>query len=157
MYSIDNNLAENQNIICQARRHWAALLGPLFFIFIGWLTLRSKVPQSIALSAFGFIWGMFSYFHLRNFDIVLTNNLLLIHVGFPLKRSYPIPLNTITLIDFYQPSLGAILNFGKIIIIHGGTKKNVFRFIARPAEFIKEVQETIIAARRQEKPSASEN
>lgn len=157
MVANDNDLAENQRIIYHARRHWAVLLGPLFFIFIGWLTLKSKVPQSIALSAFGFIWGMFSYFQLRNFDIVLTNNQLFIQVGFPLKSSYPIPLNTITLVDFYQPSLGAILNFGKIIIIHGGTKKNVFRFIARPAEFIKEVQETIIAAHPQEKPSASES
>jgi uncharacterized membrane protein YdbT with pleckstrin-like domain len=157
MVTNDNDLAENQRIIFHARRHWAVLLGPLFFIFIGWLTLRSKVPQSIALSAFGFIWGLFSYFQLRNFDIVLTDNQLLIHAGFQRNRSYLIPLDTITGIDYYQPSLGAMLNFGKIIIIHGGTKKNVFRFIARPAELIKEVQEAIIAARREEKPFASKN
>jgi len=56
-------------------------------------------------------------------------------------------------VDFYQPSLGALLNFGKIIIVHGGTGKNVFRFIARPAEFVKKVQETIMTARRHEQPS----
>jgi len=153
MYSIDNKLTENQRIIYQAKRHWAVLLGPLCVLFIGWLSLRSKVPQSPALIAFGFIWGMFSYIKSRNFDIVLTNNQLLINVGFPLKRSYPIPLNTITLVDFYQPSLGAILNFGKIIIVHAGIEKKVFRFIARPAEFVKEVQETIMTARRHEQPS----
>ena len=146
MHSVDNNLIENQKIICRAKRHWAALLGPLFIIFVGGLSLRSNLPQSIALIAFGLIWGLLSYFRLRNFDIVLTHNQLIIHVDFPLKRSCPIPLTTITLVDFYQPSLGAILNFGKIIIVQGGTKKNVFRFIARPAEFIKEVQVTIMVS-----------
>jgi hypothetical protein len=79
----------------------------------------------------------------------------LINVGFPSKRSYAIPLDTITYANCYQPSLGAILNFGKIILVHSGTKKTVFRFVARPAEFVEEVQEAIMATRHVEQPSSA--
>ena len=142
--SLEKPLAENQRIIYQARLHWAILLGPVLVIFIGWLTLESKGPPAVILIAFGFIWGIFSYLNLRQSDILLTNNHLFIKIGFPLKRSYTIPLDTLTQVKYYQPSLGGLLNFGKIMLIHSGTKKHVFRFIARPALLVKEVQETLM-------------
>jgi hypothetical protein len=155
MGTFENGLLEGQEIIYRAGVHWAVLLGPAFLLFIGWLSLWSQRLPSAVLIASGFIWGAFSYLRLRQFDIVLTNNRLLINVGFPLKRSYAIPLDTITYANCYQPSLGAILNFGKIILVHSGTKKTVFRFVARPAEFVEEVQEAIMATRHVEQPSSA--
>ncbi|MBI5602860.1 MAG: PH domain-containing protein [Deltaproteobacteria bacterium] len=146
----EKNLLQDQKIIYQARPHWAVLLGPAFLFFIGWLSMGSQGLPSAVLIASGFIWGTFSTLRLRQFDIILTNNQLLINVGYPLKRSYSIPLDTITFANFYQPSLGAILNFGKIVLVHSGTKKTVFRFIARPAEFVKEVRETIMTTSHHE-------
>ncbi|MGC1401734.1 MAG: hypothetical protein WA974_02275 [Thermodesulfobacteriota bacterium] len=155
MPSTENGLSENRKIIYRATLHWAVLLGPTFLIFMGWLSVGSQGLPSVVLIAFGFIWGAFSTIRLRQSDILLTNNQLEINVGFPLKRSYTIPLDTITLTNCYQPSLGAILNFGKIMIVHNGTKKTVFRFIARPAEFVKKVQETIMTTRHHQQPSPS--
>ncbi len=153
---LEKSLLQDQKIIYQARPHWAVLLGPAFLFFIGWLSVGSQGLPSAVIIASGFIWGTFSYLRLRQFEIVLTNNRLLINVGFPLKRSYSIPLDTIAFANCYQPSLGAILNFGKIILVHSGTQKTVFRFIARPAEFVKEVQETIMTTHHHEKPLSSQ-
>ena len=155
MGALEKGLPPGEKIISRARVRWAVLLGPAFLFFIGWLSLKSQGLPSAVLIASGFIWGAFSYLRLRQFDIVLTNNRLLINVGLPLKRSYAIPLDTITYANCYQPSLGAILNFGKIILVHSGTKKTVFRFVARPAEFVEEVQEAIMTNRHLEQPSPS--
>jgi hypothetical protein len=152
MKPINNTLETNEKIIYRAKHHWGVLLGPIIVIFFAWLMIGSKGPQSIVLFAFGFIWGIFSYVSLRKSEIVLTNNRLLINIGFPLKRFYDIPLNNITHFDFYQPSLGAMLNFGKIIFVQKDKKKKAFRFIDSPAELVREVHKQAMAIRDNTKP-----
>jgi hypothetical protein len=48
-------------------------------------------------------------------------------------------------IDYYQPSLGSMLNFGKIIVVYGGKKKCAIRLVSSPAEFVREVHQQIAA------------
>jgi len=147
MNSIDDKLTKNETIIYRAKYHWAVLLGPVLVILIGELAVRSQGYHAMALIAFGLIWGIFSYISLRRSEIGLTRNKVLINVGFPLNKSYDILLNEIMSIDFYQPSLGSMLDFGKIIIVDKGKKKRAFRLVASPAEFVKEVHQQIIALR----------
>ncbi len=147
-------MKSDERVIYRAKHHWGVLLGPLAVIFIAWLMVGSKGPQVIVLFAFGFIWGIFSYISLRKSEIVLTDNKLIINIGFPLKRFYDIPLNDIAIFDFYQPSLGSILNFGKIILVQKDKKKKAFRFIDSPAELVREVHKQAIAVRDNEKPAA---
>lgn len=142
---IDNKLSDNEKIIYRARYHWAILLGPILVIIIGGLALGSQGYHAMALVTFGLIWGIFSYVSLQRSEIGLTQNKILINVGFPLKRSYEIALGKIILIDYYQPSLGAMLNFGKIIIAYDGKKKSAIRLVSCPAEFVREVQQQIVA------------
>ena len=123
--------------------HWAILLGPILVIIIGGMALKSQGYHAMVLIAFGLIWGIFSYINLRRSEIGLTRNKIFIDVGFPLKKSFDILLNEIIFIDYYQPSLGSMLNFGKILVMDKRKKKYAFRFVAGPAEFVKEVHHQI--------------
>ena len=114
-------------------------------MLIGGLALESQGYHAMALIAFGLLWFISSYITLGRSVIGLTRNKIYINVGFPLKRSFDILLNEIVSIDYYQPSLGSMLNFGKIIIVHKEKKKCTFRPVSRPAEFVKEVQQQVIA------------
>ena len=145
MNSIDDKLTQNETIIYRAECHWAILLGPILVIIIGGLALKSQGYHAMVLIAFGLVWGIFSYISLRRSEIGLTRNKILINVGFLLKKSYDILLNEIVFIDFYQPSLGSMLNFGKILIMDKRKKKYAVRFVSNPAEFVKEVHQQIIA------------
>jgi hypothetical protein len=140
MVSIEDKSAENQKILYRASLHWAILLGPVLLIFLGGLLRDSKGPESIVVLIFGLVWGLCSYINLRQSQIILTAERLFIQMGFPLKKVLTLPLAEITLIRYYQPTLGALLNFGKIILVQGGTGKKSFRFIARPAELVHQVQ-----------------
>ncbi len=60
-----------------------------------------------------------------------------------LRRPYKIPFTDITYVDFYQPSLGAILNFGKITIVHGAKYKSVFRMVSSPGDLVMAVREQV--------------
>ncbi len=128
------------------------LFGPALVIFLGGIILESKGSQSIVLIAFGLIWGVCSSLSLQRSRITLTAEQLDIQIGFPWKRSLIIPLNEITQINIYQPALGAMLNFGKIILTHQGTKRYGFRFITRTTELVKAVNEAIDTLRGKEKP-----
>jgi hypothetical protein len=152
MDSIEDKSAENQRILFRAGLHWAILLGPALLIFLGGLIRDSKGTQTIVLIFFGFVWGLCSYVSLRQSQITLTADRLFIQVGFPLKKVCTLPLGEITLIRYYQPTLGAMLNFGKIILVHGGTKKDGFRFVTRPAELVNKVQ-GVMSSRHKDKPS----
>lgn len=144
----DNKLPHNEAIVYHANRHWALLLGPILIIFIGGLAIKPQGYHGMALVGFGLLWGIFSYISLTRSEMVLTQNKVLMNIGFPLRRSYDIALNEITFVDFYQPSLGSMLNFGKIIILYANKKKCVIRFVSSPAEFVKEIQQQIVAFRQ---------
>jgi hypothetical protein len=145
MNSINDKLPNNETIVYRAKYHWAILLGPLLVIIIGGLALKSQGYHAMILIAFGLIWGIFSYISLCRSEIGLSRNKVLINIGFPLKKSFDILLNEIIFVDYYQPTLGSMLNFGKILVMDKRKKKYAFRFVAGPAEFVKEVHHQITA------------
>jgi hypothetical protein len=118
-------------------------LGPIFVIIIGGLALKSQGFHAMVLMAFGLVWGIFSHVSLRRSEIALTRKRVLIDAGFPLLKSYDIPLSEIVAIDFYQPSLGSMLDFGKIIIVRKGASRCVVRFVSSPAEFVTRVRQQL--------------
>jgi hypothetical protein len=147
MNSIDDNPTSDGTIIYRAKCHWAMLLGPILVNIVGGLAFKSQGYHAMALITFGLIWGICSYISLHRSEIGLTRNKILVDVGFPLKKSYDILLNEIVSIDYYQPSLGSMLDFGKIAVVDKRKKKYLFRFVSSPAEFVKEVQQQIRALR----------
>jgi len=127
---------EDERIIYASKCHWAILLGPIVVIIIGGLALESQGIHAAALIVFGLIWGFFAHRCWRRSEIGLTRDRLLINAGFPLPRYYDIPLDKIVHVDFFQPSLGSMLDFGKIVIVSDGGTKCVIRFVSSPGELV---------------------
>jgi hypothetical protein len=143
MDSKESILSTIDSVVYHTKCHWAILLGPVFVIVIGWLAFPSQGYHAIALIAFGFLWGFFAYKSLYRSEIVLTNDRLIINAGFPILIAHNIPLNSIVAIDFYQPSLGSMLNFGKIMIVHKEKKRLIIRFVCDPADLVYSVRQQI--------------
>ncbi len=116
------------------------LLGPMVVIVIGGLALKAQGIHAVALMAFGLVWGAFSYVSLYGSEIGLTRKRLLINAGLPLLKFYDIPLDKVATVDFYQPTLGSLLDFGKILIVYGGGSRCVIRFVSSPAQLVTEVR-----------------
>jgi hypothetical protein len=145
MNSIDSKLRKDEAIIYRTKCHWAMFLGPVVVIVIGWLALRGQGIHAMALMAFGLVWGIFSSVSLNGSELGLTRTRVLMNAGFPLVKSYDIPLNEIAAIDYYQPSLGSMLNFGKVMIVYDRGSRCSIRFVCSPAEFVAEVRQQIIS------------
>jgi membrane protein YdbS with pleckstrin-like domain len=150
MTDVDNDLLENERVVYQTRLHWALFLGPAMVIVIGGLSFPAKGMRALILIAIGLAWGIISYFKYNRSLIRVTNKRVLIRSSFLVKKSFTISLSDISFVDFYQPSLGAILNFGRITLLHGGKMKSVFRLVASPGEFVAAVREQVASMRRVE-------
>jgi hypothetical protein len=143
MNSIDTTPTKDERVIYGTRCHWAVFLGPMLVIIIGGLALRSQGLSAAVLVAFGFLWGTFAYVSFYGSELSLTPVRLLIKAGLPRLKFYDIPIDRIVSIDYYQPTLGAMLNFGKIMIVYGEKSRCIVRFVWSPAEFVTRVREQI--------------
>jgi hypothetical protein len=90
---------------------------------------------------------------LHGSELGLTQKRVLINAGFLTLKAYDIPLNEIVAIDYYQPTLGSMLDFGKIIIIQNRQSRCIIRFVSSPADFVTEVRQQVVSHR----PSSSAN
>ncbi len=143
MSAIETEATKGETVIYAAKCHWAMLLGPVVVIIIGCLALGSQGRHAAALIAFGLIWTFFAYRSWRRSEIGLTEHRVFVNAGFPLPRSYDIPLSKVVHIEFFQPTLGSMLDFGKVAIIYRGQEKCVVRFVSSPGEFVARVRQQI--------------
>ncbi len=148
MTDVENDLLENERVVYQTRLHWALFLGPAMVIVLGGLSFQAKGTKALILIAIGLAWGIISYIKFNRARIRVTNQRVLVRVSFLVKKSFSISLSDISFVDFYQPSLGAILNFGRITLVHGGKMKSVFRLVASPGAFVAAVREQVASTRK---------
>jgi membrane protein YdbS with pleckstrin-like domain len=146
----NENLLENERVVYQTRLHWVLFLGPVMLIIIGGLSFPAKGLSALVLAGIGIAWGVISYIKFNYSYIRVTNERVFIRVGFLVRRPYSISLSDISYVDFYQPSLGAMMNFGKITIIHGAKFKSIFRMVSSPGEFVTTVKGQIAATPKDE-------
>lgn len=138
-----NELTEGERILYQAKLHWVLFLGPPMLIVLGGLWIPAKGLAALVFVVIGLAWGVLSYRKYYNSYIHVTNKKVVICTSFLMKRPYRIPLADIGYVDFYQPSLGAILNFGKITIVHGDKYKSVFRMVSSPGNLVAVLKEQV--------------
>jgi hypothetical protein len=102
-------------------------------------------------------WAVLSYIALRNTEFAVTNKRLLIWTVFPWKKLYDIALVEIANADVYLPSLGKLLNFGKITIILNNRKRISRRLVSGPDELLKNLSQQIEIARGKEQKPTQNN
>jgi hypothetical protein len=120
-------------------------LGPSVVLAIGGLLVASRAPDAVGVMAFGLFWGVLSCISYSRSVIGLRQDGLVICAGFPLPRSYRFPLDQIEAVQFYQPALGSMLDFGKVVV-RCGRNSRVIRFVSSPAAFVAEVRQRIDSA-----------
>jgi uncharacterized membrane protein YdbT with pleckstrin-like domain len=125
------------------RLHWAVFLGPAAVFVFGGLSLRAKGLSALVLLAVGVLWGILVWGAYRRSEITLTNDRVRVRTGYLMRRDYDILFTDIAVVDFYQPSLGTLLNFGKLIIVHGKGTRTAVRMVAAPLEFVMELKRRV--------------
>lgn len=144
MNKIDaDNHPEEEHIVYRTGLHKAMFLGPAIIIIIGGISIPSRGISALIILMIGVVWAITSIMNYRASQFTITNDRIIANYGFPWKRKYEIPLTAIEYLDTHQPALGAILNFGKVIIKRKTGLVHSIRMMPKPIEFAKHVQEQI--------------
>ena len=146
---MDENVRGERKPLYETGCHWAILLGPLLLTFLGVLSL-SQGRAALVVIAFGVLWILTSLHYLTKLEIALTDNEVVVRPGLPWMKSRQLKFADVIAFDFYQPSLGSMLNFGKVIIVDKQKKKYIYRFVAAPAQLVQEAHQRIMAQRASE-------
>ncbi|HVN98235.1 MAG TPA: PH domain-containing protein [Syntrophorhabdaceae bacterium] len=147
MASAEEILEANEKIVYRTGLHGALLGGPLMLLFITGLLVPSKGLPALLFVAIAVIWGVLAYLSIQRSEFVITDRRVIIRVLMPVKRSWEIPLIEIADADIYQPGLGKLLNFGKIILRLTNGRRIAFRLVSDPYGFMAHLREQTIAAR----------
>jgi hypothetical protein len=119
-------------VVSRTRLHWVMIAGPAALMVIAGLSIGHKGTSAFLVLAFAVMWGVFSSISFELSEIVLTKEGLLVKIGFPWRRSYDFPLAGVADVIVYQPSLGKVLDFGKITIKRTNGKRTSFRMVRSP-------------------------
>ena len=153
MSHIDDNLSGDEKIVYRTGLHWVIFCGPAMLLFLSGISISSKGMSAMILFAIALAWGVLSYIVLQNNEFVITNNRLLVWTVFPWKKLKSVTFAEIANTGVYQPTLGKLLNFGKITIVLSSGKSISHRMVNSPYELLMHLQQLVEAARgKQQEP-----
>jgi uncharacterized membrane protein YdbT with pleckstrin-like domain len=147
MENREQNRGPDERILLRTKRHWAIFIGPVLFMIFAGLSIPSRGMPALVLLAVGIAWALLSSISFQTSEFAITKERLLIRTGLPWGRVRDIPLSNIEVVDFYQPALGKILDFGKIIVRSKAGKKQYFTMVRAPLQFTHAAHEYIQAVR----------
>ena len=147
---IDDKLSGNEKIVYRVGLHWVMFLGPAIFIFLAGISIPASGTPAVVLFIIAILWAALSYVVLLNTEFVVTNNRLLIWTVFPWKKLYDIAFVEIANASVYEPSLGKLLNFGRITIVLNNGKRISRRLVSGPYELLKHLSQQVEIARGKE-------
>jgi hypothetical protein len=128
------HMEEGHTAVYRTRLHWVMVLGPAVLMILSGVSIPAKGLNAVAFLALATLWGVFSSISLERSEFLVTGSLFLVRVGFPWRRSYTLPLADIERIKVYQPSLGKVLNFGKLTVSMKSRRRFSFRMLRDPLQ-----------------------
>jgi hypothetical protein len=147
---IDDKLSGDEKIVYRVGLHWVMFLGPALSLFLSGISIPANGRPAIVLFIIAMLWAVLSYVVLIQTEFVVTNNRLLIWTVFPWKKLYDIAFVEIANASVYEPSLGKLLNFGKITIVLNNGKRISRRLVSGPYELLKHLSRQVETARGKE-------
>lgn len=143
MSNIEDKLEEGESITFKTDLHWAIFSAPLLVILIAGLSIPAKGMSAVILLAIGTAWSILSAISRQKNAYVITTRRVLVQRWFALKRFYDIPHSEILHLDINQPTLGKLLNFGRITLYLSRKRRVSFRLVNAPFDFLAKLKEQI--------------
>ncbi len=148
---IDRNLLPGERVVYRTKLHWVEYAVKMFwFILAGvivtvplLIVYHGKEPLWIIASPiaiFGFAGFLVAKIIVITSEFAVTNNRVLVKVGFIRRHSIEIVLPQVEGIGVDQGIIGRILGFGTIVVSGTGTTREFFIRISNPLEFRRQVQ-----------------
>src|SRR5579864_3241485 len=166
MPSIDQTFARGEHVCYRARLHWIVLVVPfalavaigvpgLLLIVFSWafwmdnFALQSALVSGIVMLQVAGWAVLLGLLNRVSDEIAVTNRRVVLNSGALIKRrAAQFSLQEIDSIEIQQNDLGRMLDYGSIVVHSANKTTGPFRYVSRPFEFKRRVEEEIAKAKK---------
>lgn len=121
--------------VFETRLHYIILAWPISLLVVGCILL-SLLPDfkmiALMIMGVGLLAGLMLYSALTFSSFVIYPKSIAIQSGIYARQSVSLPIAKIETVEVRQTILGALLNYGTVILVGTGGTRNVFNNIAQP-------------------------
>lgn len=132
---VDSALLPNEQIISEARPHWAMFVAPASVVVLG---AMMSDPGGIIVIA-GLLWGVFRLLVFLTTEMVLTNKRVIAKSGIIRRNVIDVSNTKIEGVTYHQGIIGRIFGYGSVLVRGTGVGQVPVPFIAYPEAFKHEV------------------
>jgi len=132
---VDSDLLPNEEVIAEARTHWAMFIVPELLILVGWISGSAGTIFIIV----GLIWGTFRLLAFLTTEMALTNKRVIAKSGIIRRNVIDVSNAKIEGVTYHQGIFGRIFGYGSVLVRGTGVGQVPVPFIAQPELFKHEV------------------
>lgn len=134
---LEETLTKNESVLFETKLHPVMFLWPILL-----LGFSLQFGESGALlTGIAFIWGLYKALVYFNSIFVITNQRILVKIGFIARNTREINLSKLESVAVDQSVLGRILNYGTLTFIGTGGTREPFSKISHPIELRKTIND----------------
>ena len=133
---------EREKTVYSTKLHWITVAPPALLMILSGLSISSKGMGAVVVLAISLIWAILSSISLERSEFLVTAEMIVVRTGFPVRRSYDLSLTEVEGAQVYQPSLGKVLNFGKLTVKMKNGKRLSFRLVRDPLQLAGVINES---------------
>lgn len=137
---IEENLLPEETVVYRGHRHRVVFISPIAWFIAAFLAYW-LMPKSMGIwimlifFAIAVVLGVSAFIDYNMSEINITNERILIKIGWIARSSLETDLTRISSIDVVQTMWGRVLNYGTVIICDVGNMRTPFARIAQPFVF----------------------
>jgi uncharacterized membrane protein YdbT with pleckstrin-like domain len=147
---VEKHLLPGEEIMHRAYLHkivyFVPVLFAILFIVVGTIAFANDLPGvaavALMLALIPLVWAQIVY---TSSEFAVTNKRVVIKVGFIQRRTLETLLSKVEAIEVDQGVFARMLNYGTIAITGTGGTRELFRNIAAPLEFRRQVHAQVTA------------
>jgi uncharacterized membrane protein YdbT with pleckstrin-like domain len=138
---VNGCLLPGEQVIAEARPHWAIFVGPALVLLFG--LMMGRVGGFVVF--LGLVWGDYRVLVYLTTELAVTNKRVIAKSGIVRRNVIDVANTKIEGVTYHQGIIGRIFGYGSILVRGTGVGQVPIPFIGRPEYFKQEVGRVLYA------------
>lgn len=138
---VEGNLLPGEQIVAEAKLHWAIFAGPALLFLFGLIT----GPLKGLFIFLAIVWAVYRFLIYSTTELAITSKRVIAKSGIVRRNVIDVANTKVEGVTFHQGIVGRIFGYGSVIVRGTGVGHVPIPFISRPDYFKQEVGRVLYA------------
>jgi uncharacterized membrane protein YdbT with pleckstrin-like domain len=138
---VENNLLPDEQVIAEAKLHWAIFIGPALLFLFGLMT----GPAKSIFIVLALVWGGYRFLIYLTTELAVTNKRVIAKSGILRRNVIDVANGKVEGVTYHQGIVGRMFGYGSVVVRGTGVGQVPIPFIGRPEYFKQEVGRALYA------------